>query len=127
MVRKTSVTLIVFGIINIVIALIPPCVGCNGLTFFMQDPHMPIRKRALGPPLRKHLEKELPSAKWEAIGAVTCNSFVSLLLIGGAVGLLMGQEWGRWVTVGAAVLMMLALCIHDVYQLTVFQPSVWDF
>src|SRR5207302_9944576 len=69
----------------------------------------------------------LPAAKFEAIGAVVCNSFVSLLLIAGAVGLFMGQEWGRWLTIGAAVLMMLTLCIHDVYQLAVFRPSVMDF
>jgi hypothetical protein len=127
MARKTSVTLIVFGVINFIVALIPPCAGISGVTFFFQEQHMPVRNVDLGPPLQKHIEKELPAAKYEAIGAVLCNSFVSLLLIVGAVGLFMGQEWARWLTIGAAILMMLAFCIHDVYQLAVFQPAIQDF
>jgi hypothetical protein len=127
MARKTSVTLIVFGVINFIVALIPPCAGISGVSFFFQEQHLPVRNLDLGPPLQKHIEKELPAAKFEAIGAVLCNTFVSLLLIVGAVGLFMGQEWARWLTIAAAVLMMLAFCIHDVYQLAVFHPAIMEF
>jgi hypothetical protein len=127
MARKTSVTLIVFGVINFLVALVPPCAGIGGAAFFFQDPHLPVRNKDLGPQLKQHIDKELPAAKSEAIGAAVCNSFVSLLLIVGAVGLFMGQEWARWLTIGAAVLMMLTFCIHDVYQLAVVRPSIMEF
>jgi cytochrome c biogenesis protein CcdA len=125
--RKTSVTLIVFGIINIVIALVPPCVGVGGAMFFFQDQHLPVRNQDLGPAMKQHIDKELAAARYEAIGAALCNSFLSLLLIAGAIALFTGQEWGRWLTIGAAVLMMLTFCIHDVYQLAVVRPSLMEF
>jgi hypothetical protein len=127
MARKTSVTLIVFGVINCVVALVPPCAGIGGATFFFQDPHLLVRNKDVGPGLQQHFAKDLPAAKYEAIGAAVCNSFVSLLLIAGAVGLFMGQEWARWLTIAAAMLMMLTFCIHDVYQLAVVRPSVMEF
>ncbi len=127
MARKTSVTLIVFGIINILVALVPCGAGIGGAAFFFQEPHLPVKNRDLGPQLKQHMDKELPAAKSEAIGAAVCNSLVSLLLIAGAVGLFMGQEWARWLTIGAAVLMMLTFCIHDIYQLAVVRPSIMAF
>jgi hypothetical protein len=127
MARKTSVTLLVFGIVNILVALAPPCAGIGGAAFFFSEPHLPLKNKDLGPALMQHFDKDLPAAKYEAIGAALCNSFVSLLLIAGAVGLFLGQEWARWLTIAAAVLMMLTFCIHDVYQLAVVRPSVMEF
>jgi hypothetical protein len=128
MARKTSVTLLTLGVINIVVALIPCGAGIAGVTFFFQNPpHLPVKNRDLGPQLKQHFDKELPAAKSEAFGALACNSLVSLLLIAGAVGLFMGQEWARWLTLGAALLMMLTFCLHDVYQLAVVRPSVMAF
>lgn len=127
MARKTSVTLMVFGIINIVVAIVPPCVGIGGALFYFQDQHLPVKNQDLGPAMKQHIDKELASAKFEAIGAALCNSLLSLMLIAGAIALFTSQEWGRWLTIGTAVLMMLTFCIHDVYQLAVVRPPLMEF
>jgi hypothetical protein len=125
--RKVSVLGLVFGIINIVVALAPPCAGCFGATFFFGQKTMIFEGRDIGPPMNNHIERNLPAAKPEAIGAAACNSFLALLLIAGAAAMFFAQDWGRWVTIGAAFLMILTLCIHDIYQIFVFRPALMDF
>src|ERR1019366_8599855 len=107
MAAKTSAGLITFGVINIVVALLPPCAGCLGTTFFFSEPHLPIKNRDVGPQFKQHLDREVPTAKGEAIGAVVCNSFLCLLLVAGAVGLFMTQSWARWLSVGVGILLIL--------------------
>jgi hypothetical protein len=124
--RKVSVTAIVFGIVNILVALLPPFAGCMGYVYFLREPHENFKHVDVGHPIRAHFDKELPAAKYEAIGSTTCNVFVSLVLVAGAIGLFLNHDWGRWVTIGAAVLMMLTLCIHDIYQLGIVRPSVME-
>ena len=124
---RFSVGLIIFGSINILVAIAPPCAGVFGTAFVFGDPVLNVKGRDLGPAFKQHVDRELPSAKPEAIGAVACNALVALLLAAGSVGVIFTQQWARWLTIGAAVLMSLTLCIHDVYQLTVFRPSLVEF
>jgi hypothetical protein len=122
--RKISVVGIVFGILNILVALVPPCAGCTGASFFLKDQHIPFKNVDMGPVIQKHFEKELPAAKPEAIGSAICNCFLSLMLVAGAIGLFLNHEWGRWLSIGTALLLILTLCVHDIYQLAVVRPSL---
>lgn len=123
MARKLSVLFIVFGILNILAAFGPPCAGCVGVSLVMKRGEgMMVNGRDIGPQFWQHVDREAPTAKFEAWGAVSCNWFIALLLIAGAIGLFVGHEWGRWLSVGAAVLMILTLCIHDIYQFAVVRP-----
>jgi hypothetical protein len=127
MARRFSIGAIIFGSINILVAVIPPCAGVFGAAFFLQEPSLPIKGRDLGPQFKKHIDQELPAAKAEAIGAAACNAFVFVLLAVGGVGLIFNQTWARWLSIAAAILLILTLCIHDIYQLAVFRPSINDF
>ncbi len=125
---RLSILFIVIAILNVLVALAPPCAGVVGSTFYVSQPQgVLVNGRDIGPALGQHIQRDLPMAKAEAFTAVGCNSFVALLLVAGAVGLAIGHEWGRWLTVGAALLMIVALGIHDIYQLFVFRPSVMNF
>src|SRR2546423_1657936 len=122
--RRISILGIVIASINLVVAVFPPGAGCIGASYFFKDPApMPIQNSDIGPELRREIDKAAPSAKAEAIGSTVCSSFLSLVLIAGCVGLFMNHQWGRWVTVGAAVLMILTFCIHDIYQFGIVRPA----
>ena len=124
MARKMSIVGLVFGIINIVVALVPPSAGCIGAFYAFKQPPFPFKNVDLGPPLWRHVDKELPALKAEAVGSTACTGLLSLLLIGGAVGLFLNHDWGRWLSIGTAMLLILTLCIHDIYQLAVVRPSM---
>ncbi len=127
MATRTSGGLITFGVINIIVALTPMCAGCTGAISMLGDMKLNINGRELGPELKQHIERDVPGAKAEAIVAALLFSFFSLLLIAGAIGLFLTQNWARWLTVGAAVFLILTMCIHDIYQFAVFRPAVMDF
>ncbi len=128
MASKFSVLFLVFGILNILAALGPPCAGCVGVSFFLKRPEgVILNGRDVGPQMMQHLDKNAAGAKAEAFGAVGCNGFLALLLVAGAIGLFVGHEWGRWLSVGAGVLMILTLCLHDVYQFAVLRPAMLTF
>jgi hypothetical protein len=127
MAGKPRIGYIVFAVINVVVAFFPPCAGLFGAMYHLTQPTMVINNRDLGPQFKQHLDRELPSAKWEAFGAEACNGIVLVAVLAGAAGLFLAQDWGRWVSIGAGVLVILTLCIHDVYQLALFRPSVMEF
>lgn len=128
MATRFSVLFLVFGILNILAALSPPCAGCVGVNFFLKQPEgMLVNGRDIGPALRQHVDRNTPTASFEAFGAVACNWLLALLLVAGAIGLFVGHEWGRWLSIGAAVLMILTLCIHDIYQFAVLRPAMMTF
>lgn len=131
MARKVSVVAIVFGIANILMALVPPVFNTFSVIYVLREPPWPVfdiqnpqRQFDLAPPIWQHIHKELPSYKPEVIGSSLCNAFLSLLLIAGAVGLFLNHDWGRWTSVGAAVLMICTFCVHDAYQLGVVRSSL---
>jgi hypothetical protein len=124
MARKFSVVCLIFGIVNILVALVPPGIQLFGVIYVISEPPWPVERVDIGPPIWQHVRKDLPAYKAEVIGSAVCSSFLSLLLIGGAVGLFMNHDWGRWLSIGAAVIMIFTFCIHDVYQLAVVRPSL---
>ena len=128
MAKQSSGSLMTFGIVNIFICLVAPCASCVGVSFYMNQPQpMLIQNQDVGPQFKQHLDRELPHAKAEAIGAIVANTLVSILLIIGSIGLFSASNWARWVTVFSALLLILCFCLHDVYQLAVFRPSVMNF
>ncbi len=74
MAAKASGGLIAFGVINIVVALAPPCASCIGASMTAGDPRINIQGRELGPEFKRHIEQNVPGAAIEAIGAVAANS-----------------------------------------------------
>jgi hypothetical protein len=122
--RKFSIVCIIFGSLNILVALVPPGVNVFGVIYVFAEPPLPIRNVDLGPPLWRHIKQELPAYKPEVVGSALCGGFLSLVLMAGAVGLFLNHDWGRWLSIGAALLMILTFCIHDIYQLAVVRPSL---
>lgn len=126
---RTSAGLIVFGILNILVALLPPCAGCVGTVFFITDEPMPMELpngHDVGFEMKDHLDRKVPHAKYEAFTNAACNGFFALLLIVGAVGLFLAQGWGRWVTIAAAFFLILTFCVHDIYQLAIYRPAMME-
>jgi hypothetical protein len=122
--RKFSIVCLVFGILNILVALVPPCVNSLGVAYMFAEPPVPVRNVDIAPPVWRHLKQELPAYRAEVVGSALCDGFLSLVLMAAAVGLFLNQDWGRWLSIGAALLMVLTFCIHDFYQLAVVRPSV---
>ena len=129
MARQTSAGFLVFGILNIPVAMIPVCAGCLGALMNVSDqaPVMIVRGRDVGPQFQQHVEREVPHARYEAFIAAALNPCCSLLILVGALGLLLGQEWGRWLTVFSAFVLVAVFCAHDIYQLAIFRPAVNAF
>jgi hypothetical protein len=125
--RSTSTFFLILAVLNILVAVIPPCVGGFGAASFMSETKININNRELGPELEKHIAKEAPLAKVEAFTALAMNTFCCLLLIGGAVGLFMSQSWARWLCVAAGLLFILTLLVHDVYQIFFYRPVLMKF
>jgi len=125
--RSTSIFFLILAVLNILIAVIPPCVGGFGAASIMSEAKININNRELGPELEKHIAKQAPLAKVEAFAALAMNTFCCLLLIGGAVGLFMSQTWARWMSVAAGLLFILALLVHDIYQIFFYRPVLMSF
>src|SRR5262249_20451020 len=125
--RSTSTFFLVLAVLNILVAVIPPCVGGFGAASFMSETKININNRELGPELEKHIAKEAPLAKVEAFVALAMNIFCCLLLIGGAVGLFMSQTWARWLSIAAGLLFILTLLVHDIYQIFFYRPVLMRF
>jgi cytochrome c biogenesis protein CcdA len=125
--RKTSTFFLVLAVFNILVGVIPPCVGGFGAASFMSETKININNRELGPELEKHIAKNAPLAKVEAFGALAMNVICSLMLIGGAVGLFLSQPWARWLSVAGGLSFILALLIHDVYQIFFYRPVLMSF
>jgi hypothetical protein len=122
--RKFSIVCIIFGGVNILVAFVPPAVNSFGVFYVLAEPPLPIRNVDLGPPLWRHIKQDMPAYKPEVVGSALCGGFLSLVLMAGAVGLFLNQDWGRWLSFGAALLMILTFCVHDFYQLVVVRPSL---
>lgn len=131
MAARISGGLVAFGIINIIVALMPPCAGCFGslstLGQVQGDARFDLNGRDFGPQFRKHIEREVPGAVPEAFAHAAIASFFSVLLLAGAIGLFLAQQWGRWLTVGASAFLILTFCVHDIYQHALFRPAVMNF
>jgi uncharacterized membrane protein (DUF2068 family) len=129
MAARASGGVITLAVINIVVALMPVCAGCIGGIAALDDqpPPILINGRDMGPQFKQHIDRQVPHAKYEAFTAAAGNMCFSLLLLGGAVGLFMAQNWARWLSVGTAVFLILVLCVHDIYQLAIFRPAVDQF
>jgi len=131
MAARTSVACVVLGVINIAVALVPMCAGCGGLAVTIGqtqgNARMDVQGRDVGPQLKAHIERNLPTFLPEAIGAMVGNTLFCLLLCVGAVGLFLTQSWGRWVSLGAAFLLILTLCVHDIYQIAIVRPVLDEF
>jgi len=125
--RSTSTFFLVLAVLNILVAVIPPCVGGFGAASFMSETKININNRELGPELEKHIAKEAPLAKVEAFVALAMNIFCCLLLIGGAVGLFMSQTWARWLSIAAGLLFIFTLLVHDIYQIFFYRPVLMRF
>jgi hypothetical protein len=124
MARRFSVVCLIFGILNIVVGFIPPVINTFNVFYVFAEPPLPVRNVDVAPPVWQHVKKEFPAFKSEVVGSSVCNGLLSLLLIGGAVGLFVNHDWGRWLSIGAAMLMILTFCIHDIYQLAVVRPAL---
>lgn len=128
MAARTSGGLITFGIINILVALLPMC--CTSFGSFITvgqmqgNAPMDVNGRDIGPQLRQHVERNVPGVVPEAFLHAGFASFFALLLLIGAIGLFLTQQWARWLTVAASVLLILTMCVHDVYQLGFLRPAV---
>ena len=127
MARKASGGLVTFAIINLLVALAPMCAGCFGLTATFGDGHLNLNGREVGPQFKQHVDRNVPSARAESVISLAMSGLFCLLLLSGSVGLFFAQTWARWLTIAAAVLLILALCVHDVYQLAIYRPAVMDF
>jgi hypothetical protein len=128
MAAKASASLITFAVINVFVGIIPPCSGCMGLTFYMNnDAPFHVEGRDMRPQLNKHLELQAPRAKTVAIMAAVGYCMVAIPLIGGAVGLFMAQNWARWVTIVNAGVLMFVILLHDIYLLAVLRPAAASF
>jgi hypothetical protein len=125
--RSTSTFFLVLAVLNILVAVIPPCVGGFGAASFMSETKININNRELGPELEKHIAKEAPLAKVEAFVALAMNIFCCLLLLGGAVGLFMSQTWARWLSIAAGLLFIFTLLVHDIYQIFFYRPVLMRF
>jgi cytochrome c biogenesis protein CcdA len=125
--RSTSTFFLILAIANILVAVIPPCVGGFGAASFMSEMKININNRELGPELEKHIAREAPLAKVEAFTALAMNTLFGLMLIGGAIGLFMAQGWARWLSMAAGLLLILALLVHDVYQIFIYRPVLMSF
>ena len=125
--RSTSTFFLVLAVLNILVAVIPPCVGGFGAASFMSETKININNRELGPELEKHIAKEAPLAKVEAFVALAMNIFCCLLLIGGAVGLFLSQTWARWLSIAAGLLFIFTLLVHDIYQIFFYRPVLMRF
>jgi len=125
--RSTSTFFLILAVLNILVGVIPPCAGGFGATSFMGETKININNRELGPELEKHIAKEAPMAKIEAFSALAMNVIFGLLLIGGSIALFMAQPWARWVCVGAGLFLILALLVHDVYQIFFYRPVLMTF
>ena len=127
MAARVSGGLITVGVINILIALLPICAGCFGVGITAGDPKMNLQGRELGPEFKQHIERRVPGALAESLVSLGANTLCSLVLLGGAVGLFMTQNWARWLTVGGSIMLVLTLCVHDIYQFAVYRPAVMEF
>jgi hypothetical protein len=125
--RSTSTFFLILAVFNIIVAVIPPCVGGFGAASFLSETKININNRELGPELEKHIAKEAPLAKVEAFAAFGLNTFCCLLLVGGSVCLFMSQGWARWVCVAAGLLFILSLLVHDIYQIFFYRPVLMSF
>jgi cytochrome c biogenesis protein CcdA len=125
--RKTGGFFLTLAVFNIIVAVIPPCVGGFGAVSFMKETKLNINNKELGPELEKHIAKNAPLAKVEAFAAVGMNTICCLMLIGGAVGLFMSQGWARWLCVAGGLLLIFALLIHDIYQIFFYRPVLMTF
>jgi hypothetical protein len=125
--RSTSTFFLVLAVLNILVAVMPPCVAGFGAASFMSETKININNRELGPELEKHIAKEAPLAKVEAFTALAMNIFCCLLLVGGSIGLFMSQGWARWVCVATGLLFILTLLVHDIYQIFFYRPVLMSF
>jgi hypothetical protein len=125
--RSTSTFFLVLAVLNILVAVIPPCVGGFGAASFMSETKININNRELGPELEKHIAKEAPLAKVEAFVALAMNTFCCLLLLGGSIGLFVSQGWARWLCVAAGLLFIPTLLVHDIYQIFFYRPVLMKF
>jgi hypothetical protein len=127
MAARASIALILFGIVNLLIALLAPCAGCVGMAMTFTPPALEIEGRDLGPEYKAHIERRVPGAKVLAVLSMLGNTTSSLLLAIGAVGLFMGQRWGRNLTVSGAGFLLLFFCIHDAVQAGLWMPATSEF
>lgn len=127
MAARVSGGLITVGVINILVALMPMCAGCFGLAVTAGDPKLNIQGRELGPEFKQHMDRRVPSALGESLVSLGAGTLFALVLLGGAVGLFLTQNWARWVTVGGSIMLVLSMCVHDIYQFAVYRPAVMEF
>jgi hypothetical protein len=127
MAARASGGVIAFAVMNIIVAIVPLCCGWFDAAQPFMDRPIFIQGRDVGPQLRQHLERKVPHAKAEGIIAAGGNSCFCLLLLVGAIGLFMMQQWARWLCVGTGIFLSLTMCLHDTYQITIHRPAVADF
>jgi cytochrome c biogenesis protein CcdA len=122
--RSTSVFFLILAVTNIVMAVIPSCAGVVGAYKTASATDMVINNKQVGPELDKMIAQEAPLAKVEAFTAAAVNAFSCLLLVAGSIGIFMSQGWGRWVAVAGALIMIVGLFAHDIYQFFFYRPAL---
>ena len=127
MAARLSVSLIGIGVVNLLIAVLAPCAGCLGMMMTFTPMELDIEGRNVGPELQQHIERKVPGAKVVAVFSMLGNTSSSLLLALGAVGLFLGQRWGRNLTVSGAGFLLLMFCIHDAVQVGLWLPATTEF
>jgi hypothetical protein len=132
MAARTDGGLITFGVINIIIACLPICCGLGGASNLLMEPAMVVPDRNvgmrdIGPQFKDQIKRDVPHARYEAAGAILCNSFLCVLLMVGAIGLFLTHSWGRWLSLGSAILLILTLCVHDIYVFAILRPVINNF
>lgn len=127
MAAKTSPVILIFGVVNIVIALMASCSSCVTMTQMISNPRLEIEGRDVGPELNAHLKRKVPGITAMSILFMSGNAFCALSMLIGAVGLFLAKKWGRTSTVSAGLAFICIFCTADAYHLVLSMPAYNEF
>lgn len=138
--RKKPAILYVIATLNLILGI--PCLCCMSCAGFgtvagevmkppagaKADPNNPLTQ--MNEQLeeqQKFMVKEVAGYKAIQIGVIVVTILYSLALIISAIGLFMGQSWGRWMCIMACIVMILVGLASTVHNLFVVMPASKKF
>src|SRR5262245_17935538 len=137
--RSKPANLTIVAILNVIIAL--PCVCCMGFTAIgaasMGDAGVNQPKPAANDPFGEamfkmneqanFIAKEAPGYKAEQLAYSVVVLLCSIGLLISAIGLFMGQQWGRMLSIAACAVMIVAALGNTVYTVIYVMPATKKF